>query len=422
MEYLNPKLADLQSCIAVLVVELDPQRPESHGRPPAPLDRPRAEQLARHIAGDLSALYPGLEDMALILSGALYDQTEVLRPGFPLTRTLEDVFRGTLGQGFQPGVIALGTDTGSFPVAALNPARLPGSGPLLLLPCCLIGRRLAVSTLTTNMENSLLDSGTASEATLQTVQEGFGVEVVNLSYATLNDLCALLRVQLENAGVAGLADLLEHGIYRRSGVRRVISEQGQVFLLDDGTLHTPFLTFDDWAQFGPGRERTGGELADGYAAWSQEFRQYGMTLMAYGFDIRVLIGANLAPSGEPETLLAQARAATALAGDYLVETVQAAKRETPERMLEITNQFHPEVGTVAYTVLALDEAGEALSLEHHYPLRPSGLNTIIEQLVHRSDDFAAGRRVLHPWQLVYSPTERCLEPAGEAPEAPIIRH
>ena len=422
MEYLNPKLADLQSCVAVLVVELDPQRPESRGRPPAPLDRPHAEALARHIAGDLSGLYSGLENMALILTGALYDQTEVLRPGFPLTRALEDVFRGTLGQGFQPGVIALGTESGRFPVAALNPARLPGSGPLLLLPCCLIGRRLAVSTLTTNMEHSLLDSGTVSEETAQRVREGFGVEPVNLSYATLNDLVALLRVQLENAGVAALADLLEHGIYRRPGPKSVLSEQEQLFLLDGDTVHTPFATFDDWAQFGAGRELLGNELADGYAAWSQEFRQYGMTLLAYGFQLRPLIGAHLDPASDPETLVTQARAATALAGDYLVETVQAASRETPERMLEITNQFHPEVGTLAYTVQALDDEGHVLSLEHHYPLRPAGLNTIIDQLISRSDDFGAKRRVLHPQRLVYSPTERCLEPAEDAPETPATRH
>lgn len=421
MEYLNPKLADLQSCVVVLVVELDPQRPESRGRPPTPLNRPGAEALARCVAADLGGMYPGVEQMAMILAGALYDQTELLRPGFPLVRVLEDVFRGTLGEGFQPQVIALGSDTGRFPVAALNPARLPGSGPLLMVPCCLMGRGLAVSSLTMNLEKSLLDSGIASQSTIDMVQEQFALEAVNVSYATLNDLCALLRVQLENAGFAALADLLEHGIYGRPGPYQARSEQGNVFVLDGSTVHAVFFTFDDWAAFGPGQDLMATELADGYANWSQGYRQHAMTLSAYGFSLRPCIGVNLEES-DTEALLTRLQQATAVAGDYLVEVVQSAQREIPERLLEITNQFHPEVGTIAYTVRTLDEQGHVLNVEHHYPLRPVGLNTIIDQLRHRSDDFGAQRRVLHPQRLVYSPEERCLEPAEDAPEAPTVRH
>jgi len=55
-----------------------------------------------------------------------------------------------------------------------------------------------------------------------------------------------------------------------------------------------------------------------------------------------------------------------------------------------------------------------LRLEHHYPLRPQGLNTIIDRLIQRCDEQDVERQVLHPGRLLYSERGRNLRAATVA--------
>lgn len=48
----------------------------------------------------------------------------------------------------------------------------------------------------TILEARLLQEGTVSSAISQLVEQGFGIQALNMSLATVSDLCALLRVQL----------------------------------------------------------------------------------------------------------------------------------------------------------------------------------------------------------------------------------
>lgn len=423
MEYQDPKIPELGQCSAVLTVELDPETFAPDRLPPGPLTREAAAQVAAQIGNDMQTLFGSLSDLSLVLPGALYDQTELLRPGFPLLDALDNIFRGTLVRGgYQPQVIALGSDSGAFPVATLNPARQPGAGPLLLLPFLFAGRKLKIMSLSSNLENSLLAQGTASEATVAAVQQAFGVQAVNMSYATVNDLCALLKVQLENSDFAPLWDLLEHALFQRAGVCRVALPGGNVYLLADGEVYALYYTFDDWAQFGPGREWPAAELANGYGAWVRAHRQYTLTLSAYGLPVHTLIANPTLEQADAEAALAAARAATPLEGAFMVETLERTNSDTQESRLVITNQYLPELGTLAYTVVALDTADRPLTLEHYYPLSPDGLSAIIDSLIQRSDDFGVARQVLHPRTLVYAADGRCLEPATGTELPPATRH
>ncbi|MDX1655423.1 MAG: hypothetical protein R3310_09475 [Candidatus Competibacteraceae bacterium] len=402
---------DLTGCFGVLTLELNLGAPED-AIPPAPLSREAADKVAGSIAADLARIIPGLEQVGLVIPAALYDQTELLRPGFPLLSALEDLFKGTLRQAaFQPQIMALGTDSGSFPMAAIDPARAPGSGPLLLLPFTLIGERERISQLSGLLENTLLQGGEVSPATRRILEQAFGIRTLNLSYATLGDLCALLKVQLDEAGFPGLWELLMHGLFRRPGPRQTILAGGQRFLVERERAWTNFQTFDDWARFGAGQEIEATRLGEAYGEWTRIHRQYVMALEAYGLPVSLVMGTPSLDEADPMLALEAFRVAVALDGDYLVETVQRVEQETSESRLSITNQFSEEVATLAYTVESLDRQGRLLALEHHYPLRPRGLEAIIEGLRRRSDDFGVERQVLHPWRVVYSLEERCLMPA-----------
>ena len=402
----------LGSCSGALTIELDLQDPAYNPIPPAPLDRDTAARVGGRIAADLNGILHGIHHLGMVVPGALYDQTELLRPGFPLLRTLEDLFRGAgRNADFTPQLIALGADRGDFPIPELNPERRPGSGPLLLLPFTLVGRRRDILPVSTTLENTLLQQGEVSPATREAVQSAFGLRAASMSYATIGDLCALLQVQLENAGFSELWRLLEHALFQQADLLDIRLDNGNRYLLADGRVYVPFYTFDTWAQLGPGRTLAAGELGVAYGEWLRLQRQYTLTLAAYGLDVRRVLGHPEVEQGDAQAAFAEAQAVAPLEGDILLETVMANAAGVPERQLLITHQFERELGTLAYTVLALDENERAVSLENFYPLRPEGLPQIIEQLRRRGTAPEVTYQVLQPPPLVYSLTGRCLEAA-----------
>ncbi|MGB2680291.1 MAG: hypothetical protein WBE39_03155 [Candidatus Competibacter sp.] len=424
-----PSSTELSQHAGVLALELDPQHADPAGLPPEPLDVAAASALAGHLAKDLDRILGGVSHLGLILPGALYDQTEILRPGFPLTGALAELYRGSSrAPSFTPQLIALGTDRGFFPVAAINPLRRPGSGPLLLLPFCFVGEMQDIAALARVMEDILLQSGEVSQATREAVQTLFGVTALNLSFATLSDLCALARVHWDGGELARLWELLEHAWFERSGVRSTLLEHGNRFLIAKSDAHTLFYTFDDWAQFGPGRALEAAELANGYRGWARAQRQYALALALYGLHVRwVLANPSLEKALETaqgDEALAAFRAIPCLSGDYLAERIFHNDSEQPERQLQITHQADAELGTLAYTVNALDAAGQLVRLEHYYPLQPQGVQAIIDHLIQRCAEQRAGREVLHPGRLLYSETGRSLRAAtpDDAPAPPRRAH
>lgn len=396
-------------CAGALTIELALDRIDDPGLPPPPVNRETAAAIASRVAADLAGITSGVERASLVVPGALYDQTELLRPGFPLLQALEDIFRATLGSGqFVPQLLALGAEAGGFPNAALNPQRRPGSGPLLLLPFILVGPEDDIAALSQALEDRLLQHGEVSAATRAAVLQAFPLPASNMSYATVADLGALLQVQLEHSGFRELWRLLEHALLQRPGVERVTLVSGNSFLIRASEVYVPFYTFDDWAQIGPGRDREDNGLAAGYGEWMRGYRQYVMTLTAYGLSVRIQLGDPELDGLEPDMALARMQARPALAGDYLVETIVPPVAEKQEAELAITHQADPEAGTLAYTVASLGQDGEILSVAHYYPLQPQGVQAIIDHLIQRSGA-GVGRRVTHPGRLVYSATDRRLE-------------
>jgi hypothetical protein len=258
------------------------------------------------------------------------------------------------------------------------------------------------------------------------VQQAFGLTALNLSFATVGDLCALLRVQLEANDFLPLWELLEHAWFERPGIRSAVLDAGNRFLVAGDHAHTPFYTFDDWAQFGPGRVSPVAELGAGYRRWARTQRQYALALEAYGLHVRrVLANPRLEETlatAEGDAALAAFREIPCLSGDYLVERIFHNDSEYPEQRMLVTHQADPELGTLAYTVTTLDADGQLARLEHHYPLQPQGVRVIADQLIQRCVEQNTERQVLHPGRLLYSETGRSLRAATVADiPAPVAR-
>ncbi|MDQ5909924.1 MAG: hypothetical protein QG599_2019 [Pseudomonadota bacterium] len=402
---------DLDFCSGLLCIELDNQSSQSLDKTPPLLVREAANALAGHIADDLDRLLDeGIAPAGLVLAGALYDQTDIFRPGFPLLTALADLMRrAPRNNGLPPPRLALGASGDRFPIAALNPQPQSTFGPLALLPFCLVGPGEVMDRLYPDMENNLAQGGEPSEATRAAVQTQFNIPILNLFYATLGDLCAWLRTQLEDNDLQGLWQLLEPALFERPGPHQVIlTDSGNRYLLADDAAWVPFYTFDDWARFGPGRTVAADQLEAAYRRWLRQFRLYAVALPAYGLPLHIVVGSPAIESDEVSAAMVAVRSAATLNEDYLVETVYTLSGNRQPARLLATQQGDEELDVIAYSLATLADDGQLLSLEHFYPLHAAGLEAIVKEIERRSEHYGIPHTIQQTGWLVYSPADRCL--------------
>ncbi|HQW81093.1 MAG: hypothetical protein IPF83_00530 [Rhodanobacteraceae bacterium] len=197
--------AALSSCSAVLAVELVPE-----GAPTMlclPLES--AHLLGAAIGNDLARLLPGIETMGLAVAAALYDQAQILRPGWPIHRELMRMHQQAQRGGWMPAITSFGASAGHMATPVLEPdPRLIGS-PLLLVPFTLVGHRHDVEQISALMERDFEEKGLADSATSLFLNEAFSIRSEHARYLTGNDLCALAAMQYEHVGFAPIWSIIE---------------------------------------------------------------------------------------------------------------------------------------------------------------------------------------------------------------------
>jgi hypothetical protein len=173
------------------------------------LAQAEAGALATHLAHDLAGFAPEAARLELITVGAHYDAVELLRPGWPLHRELDQLAARAPGGDVAAGrVIAFGTHAGQLP-GALAPQPEYAGGPLRLLPFVLAGAPTVAAAVGAAFERDLVERGMAGAATALAAQQLFGLRVEHARYLTVHDLAALMALQYQHAGLAPLWPLLE---------------------------------------------------------------------------------------------------------------------------------------------------------------------------------------------------------------------
>ncbi len=404
--------AALSATPAVLTVELAPEAIMA-GRPPEPLDRDRAELLAGPIADDLRRIVgETVAEAGLVMPAALYDLTELLRPGLPMAEALLDIYRGSLRGGpFEPQLLAIGSAGGRFPESAIAPERRVGSGPLLAVPFALVAPGPLLDPLRQTLESVLLEKGRASLATDRALRQLLGVEPVHLSYATFHDLSALLKIQLEHADFGGLWELLEACLYRPEIPAAVTLAAGNRFLAMDGIVWTPWLTWDEWARRNHANPR---DTEAGYMAWMQHQRQYMAGLERHGVEVRITAPVPGVEAADAEVALgvAQAHALEPTAASYreTVASVAQAPHGPAAAVVSLTEQASPLLGPIAYTAMVQAHDGSLLELSHDYPVRESGINEVLSHWQSRADALGAAWHLERPNTVTSAGTPAQLQP------------
>jgi hypothetical protein len=319
---------------------------------PRLLDKGQAEQMLAHLSADLAALLPEIADCSLTMPGALYDQTQLLRPGYPVIRTLE-ALRQQHGASESPIMLGIGHREGRMPAPELVPEPDVTLGLLLALPVLASGAPGLAGALSRGLGQRFRERGRLPADATRGLEAKFGIRVIRARFMTLADLHAMLKMQLEHFGFLPLWELLNAALENRDEPLEVTGRNGQGFAWRDGAVRSEFETFDEWATRGGGRALPDADLAlaGGYAEWTREYRQYLTTLLAHGVSVRQYLPGCAEP----------------LDGSYLVEESPIPPRSGTA---QVTEHSSGDLGTVAVTVVREGR------LFNYYPLIPAGLNEL----------------------------------------------
>lgn len=203
-------MLDQPHCAALIAIEC-----EAHTPPPRlQLDRDTASALADALAHDLAAHVPEIRSLDFIFVGALYDQAQLLRPGWPLHAALAEARTHLPRTGRHGHVIALGAHQGRLPMPELEPEPALLGSPMLVMPWLLGGPVAEIATVGQRLEHELLDSGLIGAELALAIGEAFGIKTAHARHMTTLDLCALACAQYTHAELGELWQLIETALLR----------------------------------------------------------------------------------------------------------------------------------------------------------------------------------------------------------------
>ena len=332
----------------VLALELSPGDAPSHRA----LTRDEAAELAALVAADLHTLVPQVDEARLALAGALFDAVELLRPGFPVWGTLDELAR-RVPRGHLENVVAFGTHEGRMPAQPLEPEAAFADGPMRLLPISLLAPEALAESLSEKLEVELVGRGEAGERTSDWLMRTLGVRLEHARYLSRNDLLALTCVQYEHVNLAPLWTLLEAALLTPYRDEATMSARGLGLRYHEGAVEVQ--SPSEWlsAQGDDASQR-----AHDLAGIVFELRQYAALLDAHHLPL-VLNGS-------------------APAAGYLLETVDTADERYGAPSLHAHEAAG--LGVIAVTVAQRGEGGQARVLAHGYPLHPRALGPLVAAL------------------------------------------
>lgn len=364
----------------VLALELTP----GDTPPRRTLSRDEAAELAALMAEDLHALVPLVGQARLAVAGALFDAVELLRPGFPVWATLDELAR-RVPRGHLENVVAFGTHEGHMPAQPLEPEAAFADGPMRLLPITLLAPESLADDLSEKLEVELVGRGEAGQRTADWLMRTLGVQLEHARYLSRNDLLALTCVQYEHVNLAPLWTLLEAALLTPYRDESALSARGLRMRYVEGRVEVQ-------------------SPADWLRSQNTDVNQRGHDLAGIVFELRqyaALLDAHRLPLVLPSTDAAEPTTG------YLLEAFAAADADYDAPALYAHEA--PGLGVVAVTLAQRGHGGRARVLAHGYPLHPRALGPLVADLSDRygiaSDLHALGRILLDTEGQLGAPVE-----------------
>ena len=260
----------------------------------APVARDRLAQvevgdLAALVARDLARFAPEAASLDLVTVGAHFDPIELLRPGWPLHRELDELAARAPRDPAAPldagRIIAFGAHEQQLP-GALSPSADFLGGPLRLVPFVLSGSAEVVARVGDTFERELLERGMAGADTALAAQDAFGLAVEHARYLTVHDLAAMMAMQYDHAGLGPLWPLVEAALLAPDSEQWLDAPPEPLARYAGGEVRLAMLDADAWAEggFAPAGADAAA-LGRAFERFQMRQRQFAAVLGAHGIPV-----------------------------------------------------------------------------------------------------------------------------------------
>lgn len=255
----------------------------------AALGQIEAGVLAALVGRDLATFAADAAALDLVFAGAHYDPAEVLRPGWPLHRRLEELHaRAPQADGAQTDtarIIAFGADDrGAVPQPLRAELELHG-GPLRVLPFLLVGSAERTIAVAAAFEHALLERGMAKADTALQAQEAFDAKVEHARYLTAYDLTAMMALQYRHVGLDALWPLLETALLAPEEDAWLDAPPEPLLHYVDGAVRAADFDRGGWQRRYAADELDPARIDRGFAHFQARQRQLAAILKVHGLGV-----------------------------------------------------------------------------------------------------------------------------------------
>jgi len=249
------------------------------------LPRDQAGALAREMAHDLAGFDVRVQTLAMSTVGSHYDPVELLRPGWPLLAEIDQLGARAPGKD-SAQVIAFAAHDGTLP-GQLLPADEHLGGPLRVVPFVLRGEVETIANVSAQFERDLFEHGMAGAQTALFAQEAFAVKIEHARYLTLHDLCAMIALQYEHAGLAALWPLIETALLSPGREACLDAPPEPLLYWRAGEMQMAQLTPTQWqSRYAAGLDADAGQRL--HTHFKARQRQFISVLAAHALDVRMV--------------------------------------------------------------------------------------------------------------------------------------
>lgn len=256
----------------------------------AALRQAEAGALAGLLGRDLATLASDAAALDLVLAGAHYDPAEMLRPGWPLHRRLEELHaRAPQADGPRADaarIIAFGADAhGVVPQPLRAELELHG-GPLRVVPFLLVGRAEDATAVAAEFERTLLERGMAKADTALLAQDAFDARIEHARYLTAYDLAAMIALQYRHAGLGALWPLVETALLAPEEQAWLDAPPEPLLHYIDGQVRMAEFERTGWQRRHMPNENDPARIDRGFMQFQARQRQLAAILKVHGIDVR----------------------------------------------------------------------------------------------------------------------------------------
>ena len=208
--------------------------------------RELAQALANQLSFELGKQLKSLDGLGLVWMAASYDSAQILRPGLPIFKALDELYRAGLRDPLDaPQVMTLQALRGQAPSPDLAVEEALLGGAMVFIPLMLMGDAAAINEASAVLENNLLETGLTDARTALMLVGALGHQAEHARLMTLNDLAAMMSMQYSHVGMEAVWQVIEAAVLSAAPITEANPTDASTALqFQSGTVSLRLQNFD----------------------------------------------------------------------------------------------------------------------------------------------------------------------------------